>query len=116
MMSDVHDALTSLAAHGKELPPGLTEEMKDAVNRLVSCACVVCLAFQPCTMQSSQQLQQFTLCVCPLKSFTRSPLFACFAIQATEEISAFICPALVDEPGHAVLPCMRRSFAQCLVL
>jgi hypothetical protein len=24
-------------------------------------------------------------------------------IQATEEISAFICPALVDEHGHAVL-------------
>jgi hypothetical protein len=24
-------------------------------------------------------------------------------VQATEEISAFICPALVDEHGHAVL-------------
>uniref|UniRef100_A0A383VZ21 Uncharacterized protein n=1 Tax=Tetradesmus obliquus TaxID=3088 RepID=A0A383VZ21_TETOB len=56
MMSDVHDAFTSLAAHGKALPHGLTEEMKEAVDRL-----------------------------------------------ATEEISAFICPALVDEHGHAVL-------------
>jgi hypothetical protein len=35
MMSDVHDAFTSLAAHGKELPHGLTEEMKEAVDRLV---------------------------------------------------------------------------------
>jgi hypothetical protein len=36
MMSDVHDAFTSLAAHGKELPAGLTEQMKEAVDRLVS--------------------------------------------------------------------------------
>jgi hypothetical protein len=27
----------------------------------------------------------------------------CLHLQATEEISAFICPALVDEHGHAVL-------------
>jgi hypothetical protein len=42
MMSDVHDAFTSLAAHGKELPHGLTEEMKEAVDRLVSSLLKVC--------------------------------------------------------------------------
>jgi hypothetical protein len=56
MITDVHDAWTSLEAHGKELPLGLTHDIKDKVNRL-----------------------------------------------ATEEISAFICPALVDDHGQAVL-------------
>lgn len=35
MVTDVHDAITSLAAHGKELPVGLTQEMKDEVEALV---------------------------------------------------------------------------------
>lgn len=34
-MSDIHDAITSLAAHGKELPVGLTQEMRDEVDKLV---------------------------------------------------------------------------------
>jgi hypothetical protein len=34
MMCDVHDAITSLAAHGKELPAGLTREMRDEIDRL----------------------------------------------------------------------------------
>jgi hypothetical protein len=37
MLSDIHDAITSLAAHGKELPAGLTQEMKDEVDKLVRC-------------------------------------------------------------------------------
>lgn len=37
MITDVHDAITSLSAHGKELPVGLTQEMKDEIDRLVSC-------------------------------------------------------------------------------
>jgi hypothetical protein len=50
MMSDVHDAFTSLAAHGKELPHGLTEEMKEAVDRLVGCGAFVHRAFYACIM------------------------------------------------------------------
>lgn len=34
-MTDIHDAWTSLEAHGKELPAGLTADIKDKVNRLV---------------------------------------------------------------------------------
>lgn len=36
MITDVHDAIVSMSAHGKELPVGLTREMKDEVDRLVS--------------------------------------------------------------------------------
>lgn len=35
VMTDIHDAITSLAAHGKELPSGLTQQIKDEVDRLV---------------------------------------------------------------------------------
>jgi len=35
MITDIHDAITSLAAHGKELPIGLTQEMRDEIDRLV---------------------------------------------------------------------------------
>jgi hypothetical protein len=35
MVTDVHDAITSLSAHGKELPVGLTQQMKDEVEALV---------------------------------------------------------------------------------
>lgn len=37
MITDIHDAITSLAAHGKELPVGLTQDMIEQVDRLVSC-------------------------------------------------------------------------------
>lgn len=35
MITDIHDAWTSLEAHGKEMPVGLTQDIKDKVNRLV---------------------------------------------------------------------------------
>jgi hypothetical protein len=36
MMTDIHDAITSLTAHGKELPVGLTPELTSEIDRLVS--------------------------------------------------------------------------------
>jgi hypothetical protein len=34
--TDLHDALTSLRAHGKPIPEGLTHDMLQQINRLVS--------------------------------------------------------------------------------
>lgn len=35
MITDIHDAITSLSAHGKELPVGLTQQMRDEIDSLV---------------------------------------------------------------------------------
>jgi hypothetical protein len=35
MITDIHDAITSLSAHGKELPVGLTQQMRDDIDSLV---------------------------------------------------------------------------------
>lgn len=35
MITDIHDAITSLSAHGKELPVGLSQDMKDEIDKLV---------------------------------------------------------------------------------
>lgn len=47
MITDIHDAITSLAAHGKELPVGLTQEMRDEIDRLVRQLALAVVTCQP---------------------------------------------------------------------
>lgn len=69
MITDIHDAITSLAAHGKELPVGLTAEMREEIDRLVSAAASIALG------QSKQgQLKQGQL------KQALSMLLACVAV------------------------------------
>jgi hypothetical protein len=106
-MTDLHDGFTSLAAHGKALPPGLTKQMRSEVERLVRrmcCARKLCKETVQGNCASKLGARHLLHADArPLLSRATTPTCIDRSPQATEEFAAFVCPALVDEHGHEVL-------------
>lgn len=70
-MTDIHDAFTSLSAHGLELPVELTQDVREAVDRLVGCwwwwgvLCqVCCIRVSVCLLFGSGRAYGAALGVC----------------------------------------------------
>jgi hypothetical protein len=111
-----------LSASSDILEPSASgvEDMKETVDRLVSSALGFAVAHSSYIRadacidlgntkrsQHTSALGQHAAAEAHAAGCAEPRVVTCvlmlFCVQATEEISAFICPALVDEHGHAVL-------------
>jgi hypothetical protein len=87
-MTNIYDALTSLEAHGKELPAGLTAEMKQKINRLVGPRAWCCQQILPPVLSADPTM---VLSADPTTAVQTAVLACSFRGLWAGDVDMFLC-------------------------